>query len=72
VALTLSALQAARDALVTARIGGLREVQDANGERVVYKSDSEMARALAALDAEIAAASRRPSNTIVFNTSKGL
>lgn len=71
-ALTLSELQAARDALLKARAGGVREYQDQNGERVAYKSDGEMARALAALDAEIAGASRRPASTIRFQTSKGL
>ena len=71
-ALTLSELQAARDALLRARAGGVREYQDQNGERVSYKSDSEMARALAALDAEIVAhAGRRPSQ-IRFQTSKGV
>ena len=46
--------------------------RDQNGEPVTYKSDSEMARALAALDAEIAAASKRPASTILFRTSKGI
>jgi hypothetical protein len=45
---------------------------DQNGEEVEYRSDSEMARALAALDAEIAAKSARPANTIHFKISKGL
>ena len=71
-ALTLTELQAARDALLKARAGGVREYQDQNGERVAYKSDGEMARALASLDAEIAAAARRPPSTIRFQTSKGV
>ena len=72
-ALTLTELQAARDALLKARAGAVREYQDQNGERVAYKSDGEMARALAALDAEIAAAAKRPpSNQIRFQTSKGV
>jgi hypothetical protein len=61
-----------RDALIEARLSGVREVQDQNGERVTYKSDSEMARAIAAAEAAIAAATRRPSSTILFKTSKGL
>ncbi|MFC4730690.1 phage head-tail joining protein [Salipiger abyssi] len=58
--------------LHAARMTGAREFRDQNGETVVYKSDSEMARALAALDAEIAAQSARPASTILFKTSKGL
>jgi hypothetical protein len=47
-------------------------VKDQNGESVVYKSDSEMAAAIAACDREIAAMAGRPANTILFKTSKGL
>lgn len=71
-ALTLGELTAARDTLFKARSGGVLTYRDQNGELVTYKSDSEMARALAALDAEIAAASRRPASTILFRTSKGI
>lgn len=71
-ALTLGELTAARDSLFMARAGGVTTFRDQNGELVTYKSDAEMARALAALDAEIAAASRRPASTILFRTSKGL
>jgi hypothetical protein len=70
--LTLTDLQAARDALLRARGSGVRRVRDQSGEEVEYRSDSEMRAALAALDAEIAAAGKRPSSTIIFNTSKGL
>ncbi|MBL4768061.1 MAG: hypothetical protein JKY94_10155 [Rhodobacteraceae bacterium] len=48
------------------------EFRDQNGEEVEFKSDAEMARALAALDSEIAAATQRPAHTIRFQTSKGL
>lgn len=71
-ALTVPELQAARDALLRARAQGVRVFQDQNGERVEYKSDGEMARALASLDSEIAAAASRPSSVIRFQTSKGL
>lgn len=71
-ALTLSELQAARDDLLRARAQGVRRFKDQNGEEVEYRSDAEMARALAALDAEIVAhAGRRPSQ-IRFQTSKGV
>ena len=71
-ALTLQELTAARDTLFRARAGGVLTYRDQNGELVTYKSDSDMARAIAALDAEIAAASRRPASTVLFRTSKGL
>ncbi len=70
-ALTAQELQAARDALLKARAGGIRRVRDHNGEEVEYRSDSEMARALAALDSELAALSNKPPSTIHFRTSKG-
>ena len=70
--MTVAELQAMRAALVAARSRGVREFRDQNGEHVVFKSDGEMARALAALDAEIAGASARPANTILFKTSKGI
>jgi hypothetical protein len=71
-ALTLQELTTARDGLLRARAQGVRRYVDQNGESVEYKSDSEMARALAALDSEIAAASSGPPSTIIFRTSKGL
>ena len=71
-ALSLPELTAARDSLFMARAGGVTTYRDQNGELVTYKSDAEMARALAALDAEIAATNRRPASTFLFKTSKGL
>ncbi|GLK54346.1 hypothetical protein JOD31_001513 [Methylopila capsulata] len=61
-----------RDALVEARLSGVRELQDQNGESVRYGTDSELARAIAAADREIAAMGRRTSNAFTFKTSKGL
>lgn len=61
-----------RDELFQARLSGVRSVRDQNGEEIVYRSDSEMARALAAADAAIAAAQAKPVNTILFRTSKGI
>ncbi len=69
-ALSLSELTAARDSLFQARSQGVRRVKDQNGEEVEYRSDAEMRAAIAALDAEIAAAVRRPASTILFRTSK--
>ena len=47
---TLAELTTMRAALFAARMNGAREFRDQNGETVVFKSDAEMARALAALD----------------------
>lgn len=70
---TLADLIAQRDALFAARLKGIREVRDASGEAVVYKSDTEMAAALAACDREISALSgTRHPKTIIFRTSKGI
>lgn len=71
-AASLAQLQAWRDSLLEARLNGAREFRDQNGETVVYKSDAQMAAALAAADAAIAAAQRTPPNTILFKTSKGI
>lgn len=71
-ALPLDQLTKARDALFAARAGGVRRVRDQNGEEVEYRSDFEMARALAALDAEIAKASGAVPRILTFTTSKGV
>jgi len=70
--LTLGHLQEFRDKLVTSRMSGVLSVTDSNGERVEYKTDAQMAAAIAACDREIAALSGRSARTIVFKTSKGL
>lgn len=61
-----------RDKLMEARLSGIRELRDQNGETIIYKGDREMASAIAAADAEIAAASRKQPHTILFKTSKGV
>lgn len=61
-----------RERLQDARFSGARVVQDSNGERVEYKSDSEMARALAAIDSEIAQLQQRRLSIVRFQTSKGI
>lgn len=71
-ALSLPELQSLRDALIRARFAGVREVEDANGERIQYRSDSEMARALANCEALISQfQSGQTPNVIKFQTSKG-
>lgn len=69
---TLAQLQDWRDRLKEARYNGLRSVQDSNGERVEYKSDSEMARAIAAVESEISRASAPRSSIVYPQTSKGI
>ena len=70
---SLSDIIAWRDALQQARLGGVREFRDSNGETVIYKSDTEMAAALAHAESLIDAAHRgSPISTIRFSTSKGL
>ncbi|WP_395648024.1 phage head-tail joining protein [Terricaulis sp.] len=72
-ALQITELQSLRDALIRARLAGVREVRDQNGETVSYKSDAEMARALANCEALIAQMqSGQPINVIKFNARKGV
>lgn len=71
-ALTLDQLTKSRDALLEARARGVRRFRDQNGEEVEFRSDAEMARALGALDAEIAKASGAATPRVLhFQTSKG-
>ncbi len=69
-ALTLSQLQASRDALVRALASGERRVRDQNGEEIEYRTVFEMQRALGVIEGRIAAMQSAPPNTIKFNTSK--
>jgi hypothetical protein len=69
---TLEQLQAFRDRLEDARYSGIRSVRDSNGEEITHRSDSELARALAAVNAEIAAAGNRPASIAYPTISKGL
>jgi hypothetical protein len=59
-------LASLRDKLIEARANGLRSVRDQNGETIIFKTDTEMASAIAALDRETAG--RRPS---VIYVNKG-
>lgn len=68
----LTKLRRYRESLQEARFNGTRAVQDSNGQRLEYKSDAEMARALAAIDSEIAALQQRRTSIIKMQTSKGL
>ncbi len=70
---TYDELQAQRAVLIQARRGGARSVAYSDGARVEYRSDSELAAAIANLDREIATTQgRRGATRFVFHTSKGL
>ena len=68
---TLIELQGFRERLREARYSGALRIRDSNGEELTYRSDSELARAIAAIETEIAGQSR-PASTILFRTSKGV
>ncbi len=72
-ALSLAQLSEWRDRLAEAKWNGIRTVRDSSGEEITYRSHSELAAALASLDAEIRTLTggHRPS-TIHFATSKGV
>ncbi|RXF69902.1 phage head-tail joining protein [Hansschlegelia zhihuaiae] len=68
----LAKLRAKRDALIEARLEGVRELQDQSGERIVYRSDNEMRAAISDVNRLIQDAERASPSTIRFRTSKGL
>ncbi|WP_225027009.1 phage head-tail joining protein [Xinfangfangia pollutisoli] len=69
---TLADLIRFRDDLRAARYSGARVFQDQNGERIEYRSDRELAAAMAALESEIAAMAAKPASRILPRTSRGL
>lgn len=72
---TLAELQAQLSKIRTARASGAARVEFVSGEtrRVTeYKSDADMAAAIADLERRIAALSRPAISTIRFNYSKGI
>ncbi len=67
----LADLQQRLEALRALRAGGEHEVHFGD-ERVVYRSDAELASAIADLERQIAAASgAQPVRMVNFSTSKG-
>lgn len=60
-----------RDALIRARAKGVRSVQ-MGIERIEYRSDAEMASAIADLDARIRNASTARPVAVKVSTSKGI
>lgn len=69
---TREKLQADIEYLESRLLSGVRSVRDQNGEQIDYASGREMAAALAAARAQLAALDRPPIHTIRFATSKGL
>lgn len=72
-AIDLTKLIALRDKLILDRARGLRSAQ-INEERIEFRSDAEMASAIADLEARIrrASAPATAPNVVRFSTSKGL
>lgn len=72
-AITLLELQGLRDDLVRALAKGILTVTDQNSESVTYAGPGAMQRAIAVLEARIAAMqSGSARNTFIFTTNKGL
>lgn len=72
---TLAELQGQLDRLLQARATGVARVEFVSGEtrRVVeYKSDADLAAAIADLERRIAALSRAPVTAVRFTYSKGV
>lgn len=67
-----AALTLWRDSLIESRLNGIREVVDQNGEKLVYKSDAEMANAIAYAEKRIAEFNQAMPKTIKFICSKGI
>lgn len=67
----LAQLTAWREALLAARYAGVRTVEY-DGKRVEYRSDAEMAAALADLDRRLAATTGARVSVVRINSSKGV
>ncbi|BBF94913.1 phage head-tail joining protein [Blastochloris tepida] len=68
---TLAELQARLDALRALRARGIRRVSY-QGQEVEFRSDAEMASAIADLERQVAALSGRRVSTVYINASKGV
>lgn len=68
---SLSDMQTQLDALRKARASGVRKVEY-QGRSTEYKSDGEMANAIADLERRIRATSGFPVRHVYFNSTKGL
>lgn len=68
----MATLQEQIDALRAARARGVQSLTLGNGEMVMYKSDAQMAEAIADLQHQIDAQNGRQLRTVRFTTSKGV
>jgi hypothetical protein len=69
---TLSELQSRLDTLRAARAGGVQDVRTSDGRQLTYKTDGQMAAAIADLERQIAALTTTPVTTVLVTASKGL
>jgi hypothetical protein len=73
VAIPTGDLATMRDNLNKARASGVLTVRDSDGSEITYKTDAQMATAVAAINAQIADAGRsQPVKSVTFKSSKGL
>ena len=68
---TVAEMQTQLDVLRKARASGVRKVEGPDNRSVEYKSDAEMAAAIADIERRITGASGRPIRTVYFNSTKG-
>lgn len=69
---SVPSLREYRERLQDARFSGVQSITDQNGEKIVYRTQGEIERAIAAIDAEIATLTRGRHALIRLQTSKGL
>jgi len=69
---TVDELQERLDALRKIRAGGTKLLQTADGKRIEYRTDGEIAAAIADLERQIAGASRSAVRTTYITGSKGV
>ena len=68
----LDELQARLDELRRVRAEGRQEIRSAKGRTVVYRTDAQLAAAIADLERQIAALTTPPVTTVLVAATKGL
>jgi len=69
---SLSELQARLESLRAQRASGVATVQFADNRQVVYRTDSQIAAAVADLERQIATISTTPVTSVLISATKGL
>ena len=69
---SLADIQRYHGELLDCRYNGVRRTRDSSGEEIEFRSDAELARAIAAVERQITDIARRRPTTVRFSTSKGL